>query len=75
MATRPTTQRRWPANAEQSRKQTIDLANAALSLLHDARIKVEKRDHPNLIALDIADAMRYLADIKRVMVEARIGVD
>jgi hypothetical protein len=28
-----------------------------------------------LTALDIADAMRYLADIKRLMVEARIGID
>ena len=75
MATRPTTQRRWPANAEQSRRQTIELASAALHLLDDARAKVEKRDHPALIALDIADAMRYLADIKRLMVEARIGID
>jgi hypothetical protein len=75
MATRPTTQRRWPANAEHARKQTIDLADAALILLDDARKKAEKRDHPTLIALDIADAMRYLADIKRLMAEARIGVD
>lgn len=75
MATRPTTQRRWPANAEASRKQTIELAAAALDLLNDARTKVERRDHPALIALDIADAMRYLADIKRLMVEARIGVE
>jgi hypothetical protein len=44
-------------------------------LLHDARAKVDKRDHPALIALDIADAMRYLADIKRLMVEAKIGVE
>ena len=70
MPTRPTTQRRWPSNAEASRKQTIELANAALSLLHDARLKVEKRDHPGLVALDIADAMRYLADIKRLKQEA-----
>ena len=75
MATRPTTQRRWPANAEHSRKQTIELADAALSLLHDARAKLDRRDHPALIALDLADAMRYLADIKRILSEARIGVD
>jgi hypothetical protein len=36
---------------------------------------VDKRDHPALIALDLADAMRYLADIKRLMVEAKIGVE
>jgi hypothetical protein len=68
-------QRRWPQNAEQSRRTTIELADAALNLLHDARAKVDKRDHPALIALDLADAMRYLADIKRLMVEARIGTD
>jgi hypothetical protein len=44
-------------------------------LLEDARSKVEKRDYPALIALDIADAMRYLADIKRLMVEAKVGVE
>jgi hypothetical protein len=75
MATRPTKPRRWPVNAEATRKQTIDLADAALSLLADARAKVSKRDHPALITLDIADAMRYLADIKRIMAEARIGVE
>jgi len=68
-------QRRWPQNAEASRTQTIELASAALGLLDDARAKVEKRDHPALVALDIADAMRYLSDIKRLMVEARIGTE
>lgn len=68
-------QRRWPQNAEQSRRQTIELADAALSLLQDARAKLDKRDHPALIALDLADAMRYLSDIKRMMVEARIGTE
>jgi hypothetical protein len=75
MATRPTVQRRWPANANHARVQTIELADAALGLLEDARSKAEKRDHPALIQLDIADAMRYLADIKRLMVEAKVGVD
>lgn len=68
-------QRRWPQNAEQSRKQTIELADAALSLLHDARSKLDKRDHPALIGLDLADAMRYLADIKRILAEARNGIE
>lgn len=68
-------QRRWPQNAESARKQTIELADAALGLLQDARAKVDKRDHPALVALDLADAMRYLADIKRLMVEARIGTE
>lgn len=75
MATRPTKPRRWPVNAEATRKQTIDFADAALDLLSDARAKVDKRDHPTLIALDIADAMRYLADIKRIMAEARNGIE
>lgn len=82
-------QRRWPANAEASRKQTIDLADGALALLNDARKKLDeqrekiaKRDHPMLTALDnaeaardIADAMRYVESIKRVLTEAKIGVD
>jgi hypothetical protein len=46
-----------------------------LSLLQDARTKVDKRDHPMLVQLDLADAMRYLADIKRIMAEARNGVE
>jgi hypothetical protein len=75
MATRPTKPRRWPVNAESTRKQTIELATAAIELLNDARAKVDRRDHPALISLDIADAMRYLADIKRLMVEAKVGVE
>jgi hypothetical protein len=75
MATNPTKPRRWPVNAEATRKQTIDLADAALSLLQDARTKVDKRDHPMLVQLDLADAMRYLADIKRIMAEARRAAD
>jgi hypothetical protein len=75
MATRPTKPRRWPINAEATRKQTIEFADAALSLLHDARRKVDGRDHPMLVQLDLADAMRYLADIKRIMAEARNGID
>lgn len=62
-------------NAESTRKQTIELATAAIDLLSDARIKLDKRDHPALIALDIADAMRYITDIKRIMAEAKNGVD
>jgi hypothetical protein len=73
--TRPTTRRRWPVNAEATRKQTIDFADAALSLLQDARKKVDNREHPMLVQLDLADAMRYLADIKRIMAEARNGVE
>jgi hypothetical protein len=46
-----------------------------LSLLEDARAKVEQRDHPMLVQLDIADAMRYAETIKRLMIEAGIGME
>lgn len=68
-------QKRWPANAEDARKQTIKNAQHARSLLLDARKKLDKRDHPAEIALDIADAMTYLADIERMMTEAKVGID
>jgi len=68
-------QRRWPYNAEETRRQTIEKARFARSLLSDARKKLDKRDHPAEIALDIADAMTYLADIERMMTEAKVGID
>lgn len=68
-------QRQWPRNQEQRRKRTIEHAEYALSLLEDAREKLRKRDHPALITADIADAMRYLSDIKLMMVEAKEGVE
>lgn len=68
-------QRRWPANAEDTRKQTIKSAQHARSLLNDARAKLYKQAHPAEIALDIADAMTYLADIERMMTEAKVGID
>ena len=89
MATRPTIQRRWPQNAEQSRQQAIDLARGGLILGDEARLKLKeqrekiaKRDHPMLTTLDnveadrdLADMQRYLSDIIRVLTEARIGVE
>ena len=51
------------------------MAEYALSLLSEARTKLDNREHPALIKLDIADAMRYLADIKVVMYEAKNGFD
>lgn len=68
-------QRRWPVNAEDARKQTIDSARNARSLLNDARAKLYKQAHPAEIALDIADAMTYLADIERMMTEAKVGIN
>jgi len=46
-----------------------------LDLLNDARAKVTKREHPMLVQLDLADAMRYAESIKRLMIEAGIGVE
>jgi hypothetical protein len=68
-------QRRWPANAEDARRQTIDSAKNARSLLNDARRKLYRQAHPAEIALDIADAVAILADIERMMTEAKVGID
>lgn len=68
-------QKRWPANAEDARRTTIENARNARSLLLDARRKLDRRDHPAEIALDIADAMMILADIERMMTEAKVGID
>ncbi len=51
------------------------MADAVLSLLDDARDKLTRREHPMLVQLDIADAMRYAETIKRLMIEAGIGVE
>lgn len=75
MATRPTGPARWPISQEQRRVQTIELAKYATDLLQDARTKLDNRDHPAEIARDIADAMRYLSDIKVLMHEAKNGFD
>lgn len=68
-------QRRWPKNAEAARRQTIEAARAARQSLDDARRKLDKREHPALIALDMADAAALLSDIERLMVEAKIGIE
>ena len=65
----------WPPTQNKRRLKAIELSKAALSLLDDARDKLDKRDHPALIALDIADAARYVESIKSLLVEAGIGVE
>ena len=55
--------------------KAIELSRATLRLLDDARDKLDKRDHPALIALDIADAARYVETIKSLLVEAGIGIE
>ena len=68
-------QRAWPKNAESYRKLTIDTAKGALDLLYDARSKLDQRDHPALVALDIADAMRCLDTIIGLMKDAKQGIE
>src|SRR5262245_40563166 len=68
-------QRRWPRNAESARLTTIDHCDAALALLDEARAKLAKRDHPAITALDIADAAYLILDIKRLMTEAKVGIE
>ena len=79
MATRPTIQRRWPQNAEQSRQQAIDLARGGLILGDEARLKLKeqrekiaKRDHPMLTTLDnvertLTGEMLVIADPKHAI--------
>ncbi len=64
---------RWPYGAEAHRKLTIDHAEAALQLLDEARS--ELRRNPLLAELKMADAMRALESIRRVMIEARNGAE
>lgn len=66
-------QRRWPKNAEAARQETISAADEALALLTSARQRI--KSNPMHAELDIADAMRMLGDIKRMMVEAKQGIE
>lgn len=72
--TRPTKAQRWPISQEGHRTLTIEHAEHALALLKDARIKLDNREHPVLVALDIADAAAYIKDIKLLMEKAKEGV-
>jgi hypothetical protein len=51
------------------------MADDALRHLEAARTMLDKREHPALTAIEIADAMRYLETIKRLMSEAKNGVE
>ena len=75
MTTKPTIQKRWPKNAEQSRCLAIETALHGITLLQDARSKLDRRDHPALTALDIADAMRCFDTIISLMKDAKVGVE
>ena len=73
--TRPKGPMPWPPTQNKRRIRAIELSKAALRLLDDARDKLDKRDHPALVALDIADAARYIESIKSLLIEAGIGTD
>ena len=66
-------QRRWPNNAEAARVETIKSAESALQLLQSARDHL--RRNPLHSEMDIADAMRMLEQIRRLMNEAKNGID
>ena len=57
-----------------ARTTTIDHARAALTLLEEARAKLDRREHQALIALDIADAQIRIADIIHMMEQAKNGM-
>ena len=57
-----------------ARTTTIDHARAALTLLEEARAKLDRREHQALIALDIADAQIRIADIIHMMEQAKNGI-
>ena len=65
----------WPPTQNKRRIRAIELSKAALRLLDDARDKLDRRDHPALTALDIADAMRCFDTIVSLMKDAKIGVE
>lgn len=89
MATKPTRPQKWPYRADATRKLTIDHADAALQQLDKAlrdldtaMEKLYRRAHPAETALDISiasrevmSAARALEIIKRLMSEAKNGVD
>lgn len=66
-------QRRWPKNAEAARTETIKSAEEAQRLLKSARARI--KSNPLHCELDIADAMRLLEQIQRLMNEAKNGID
>lgn len=65
--------RRWPRNADASRKQAIEAARDARDLLDEARKCL--RSNPLLAEVQIADAMALLSDIRLVLGLAQIGAD
>lgn len=66
-------QKRWPKNAEASRRMTIEAARDARTLLDRARR--EAQDNPQLTKAIIADVQAVLSDIQRWMTEAKVGVE
>lgn len=66
-------QRRWPKNAEFARRETIEAAEEGRRLLNSARKRL--RSNPLHAELDIADAIRLLEMIQRLMVEAKQGIE
>lgn len=55
--------------------RAIEEALNGLTLLQDARSKLDRRVHPALTALDIADAMRCFDTIISLMKDAKVGVE
>jgi hypothetical protein len=68
-------QRRWPTNAEATRKQTIDYTQIIDELLRAASDKLAAREHPAIVGLDIAEARLLVERIRRLMIEAKVGSD
>lgn len=64
--------RRWPNTAEQTRQDVIELASDARGILGQAR-KAFERGEVAKVEVYHADAQAALADIQRLMVEAKIG--
>ncbi len=73
MATNATGPKEWPPTQRRRLRRTIALADTAIDYLDAARKKLDARDHPALVALDIADAVRQLDDIINEMKDAENG--
>ena len=74
MATRPQGALPWPPTQRQRLERTIELAEHGVKLLNEARKRANNREHPALVALDIADAVCYLKDIIKEMKDAQLGI-
>lgn len=72
--TRPTIAQRWPRGAEGQRRQIRAAADDAREILAEA-LEANADNNPQLVRTCLALINALLADIQRLVVEARIGAE